>query len=330
MKQLLKSAVVGACLGTLCLVTTSSASAQCSTCPTPVVAFQPVVQPTTVTYTPVTGWYPGKMLDNWRMRRWGFSAPVAVTSVAPTTVGFAPTTVGFAPTTVGFAPTTVGFAPTSTFVPQTVGFAPVTTVGFAPMATSVNHVTAFAPLGQRQVLMRPVVVESPVISSSSLTSASITPCSTCSSCEPCSHCASGSSITYAGPSTTSPMPSSQMSAPSLTPQEAAPLRSEYAPASREQDVTPPAKSDVNPPNDPGPAGSGSRSSTYFEAPKLFNPQDRTAQDEATKPINRAPSVDVWTAVYSKPVTTDNISTTTTQRSQAEIDADGWHSVPAGR
>ncbi len=312
MKQLLKSAVVGACLGAICLVTTNSTSAQCSTCPTPVVAFQPVVQPTTVTYTPVTGWYPGRMLDNWRMRRWGFSAPVAVTSVAPTTVGF--------------APTTVGFAPTSTFVPQTVGFAPVTTVGFAPMATSVNHVTAFAPLGQRQVLMRPVVVESPVISSGCTTCAAAVPCSTCSSCEPCSNCASGSSITYASPSTSSPMPSSQMSAPSLTPQEAAPLRTEYPPASN--DVTPPANSDVNPPNDPGPAGSGSRSSTYFEAPKLFNPQDRTAQDEAAKPINRAPSVDVWTAVYSKPVTTDNISTTTTQRSQAEIDAAGWHSVPA--
>ncbi|WP_148073211.1 hypothetical protein [Bythopirellula goksoeyrii] len=111
-----------------------------------------------------------------------------------------------------------------------------------------------------------------------------------------------------------------MSAPALTPQEAAPLRSDYPPASD------PASDDVVPQNDPGP----SESSTYFEAPKLFNPQDRTAQNNSNraKPINRSPSVDVWTAVYSKPVTTDNISTTTTKRSQAEIDAAGWHSVPA--
>ncbi|TWU28163.1 hypothetical protein Pla144_14500 [Bythopirellula polymerisocia] len=109
-----------------------------------------------------------------------------------------------------------------------------------------------------------------------------------------------------------------MSAPSLTPQEAAPLRSDY----------PPESDDVTPSSDPGPAGS--ESSTYFEAPKLFNPQDRTAQHETAKPINRSPSVDVWTAVYSKRVATDNISTTTAPRSQAEIDAAGWHSLPADR
>ncbi len=311
MKHYSKTIVTGVCFIALLLVATKSASAQCTTCApaaTPVVAYSPVVQ-STVTYEPYNGWYLGKWLDNWRMRRWGYARPTAVTA---TTVGYAPYTAGYAPYTASYTPYTASYTPVSYSTP---------------------YVTAYAPLGQRQVLMRPVVVGSPVVTSGCTTCAAPAPCSSCDPCSACSSCptysssaiqssyvepacpscAGGSSITYSTPSN-----SSQMAAPSLTPQEAAPLRSDY----------PPASNDVTPPKDPGPEGSDS--STYFEAPKLFIPGDRTANNNASqnKPINRSPSVDVWTAVYTKPVATDNISTTAAERSQAEIDAEGWHSVPA--
>lgn len=324
----MKTLLASVCFVALLQITANSASAQCNTCApaaTPIVAYSPVVQSTT-TYEPYRGWYLGKWLDNMRMRRWGYSEPTTVTA----------TTVGYVPTTAAYAPYTAGYTP------YTASYTPYTVNNYMPVSYSTPYVTAYAPLGQRQALMRPVVVGSPVVSSGCATCSAPAPCSACSSCDPCSSCAgsvqaatysapasystpacsscsgSGSSITYSTPSSSSS--SSQMSAPALTPQEAAPLRSDYPPASD------PASDEVVPQNDPGP----SESSTYFEAPKLFNPQDRTAQNNSNraKPINRSPSVDVWTAVYSKPVTTDNISTTTTKRSQAEIDAAGWHSVPA--
>lgn len=96
-------------------------------------------------------------------------------------------------------------------------------------------------------------------------------------------------------------------------------------------VEPPKNPQYN--TDPGPTAPGSTStnktneSTYLEPPALYNPGDRTAQSSSTKPINRAPSVNVWNAVYREPISVENTSTTT-GKSQAEIDAEGWNSVPA--
>jgi len=59
------------------------------------------------------------------------------------------------------------------------------------------------------------------------------------------------------------------------------------------------------------------SSTYFEAPKLFNPRDRTA--------NR-PSVEVHNAVYSQQVTHHAAS----HVPASEVDANGWYAVSADR
>jgi hypothetical protein len=58
------------------------------------------------------------------------------------------------------------------------------------------------------------------------------------------------------------------------------------------------------------------SSTYFQAPKLFDPNDRTAQRSI------AP---VTTAVYEKPVSYRQASTLTSLQ-QAELDAVGWISA----
>jgi hypothetical protein len=141
---------------------------------------------------------------------------------------------------------------------------------------------------------------------------------------PCTNCAQGSSITYSDQAA-APAASGETSQPSLTPQEAAPLQSRYP------DVTPPTNSTQQ--QDPGPAAESkpSDASSYFEAPALFIPGDKTAQRETVKPANRAPSVDVWNAVYRGPVSNDNVSMTSYKadtRTQAEIDAEGWSSVPA--
>ena len=333
----------------------TSSTAQCTTCATPVVAYSPVVAPaTTVTYTPAdTGWYPGKLLDTWRMRRWGYT-----TGATAVTAAYAPTySVGYAPTyTAAYAPTyTAAYAPsyTAAYSPYTASYAPaVTTTSY-----STPYVTSYAPL-TRSVAMRPVVVQSPVVAAASVVSSACTPCcepvSPCSSCAPattvveqatytaapapCVGCAQGSSVTYAQQA---PVASSgQTGQPQLTPQEAAPLQSNYP------DVTPPQNNGTNNSQlnnaapqqqqqqrpDPGPAEQNSSdASTYFEAPALFSPGDRTAQQPTVKPANRAPTVDVWNAVYRGTGANDNVSTashTSSAPTQAEIDAQGWSSVPA--
>ncbi len=326
------SVVVALCSMAIAVGSATPAHAQCNTCATPVVAYSPVVAAApVVAYEPYRGWYPGKLLDTWRMRRWGYTAPTTVTAA------YAPYTAGYAPYTAAYAPYTAAYAPTYT----------------APAYTTTNYatpyVTAYAPLGQRQVFMQPTVVQSPVIAATFAdagcsTCAAPSPCSTCSACEPaapcsscaagttvveqatfattvpaapCTGCAQGSSVTYAD---SAPAPTSQTPQPALTEQEAAPLRSNY-PA-----TTTPAPHPQTP--DPGPAAEvkPSDSSTYLEPPALFIPGDRTAQQETAKPVNRAPSVNVWNAVYREPVNADSVSTSMGQ-SQAEIDAAGWSSVP---
>ena len=325
------SLVVALCCVGVAALNATPASAQCNTCPQPVVAYSPVVAAApVVTYEPYRGWYPGKWFDNMRMRRWGYAAPTTVTAA-------------YAPYSAGYAPYTASYAP------YTAAYAPAYAVNYAPAYTTTNYstpyVTAYAPLGQRQVLMRPVVVQSPVIATSygdagCSTCAAPAPCAACSACEaaapcsscagstvveqatyaaaaPCASCAQGSSITYADSGTSS---GSQTPQPQLTPQEAAPLQSNYPETTSPQNTQKP---------DPGPATEQkpSDSSTYLQPPALFIPGDRTAQMETAKPVNRAPSVNVWNAVYREPVNADKASTST-GRSQAEIDAAGWSSVPA--
>jgi len=269
----------------LLLAIGSPAAAQCDPCATQVVAYQPVVAQPTVTFEEYRGWYPGKLLDRWRLRRAGYSGPTALTA---------------------------NFAPTAT----------TQTVGFAPMSTSRPHVTAFAPLSRtttaRQVLMRPVVAASPVITTSATQSVA---------CDPCAACPTGAS-TFSTPSTDTN--GSQTPQPYLSPEEAAPLRSQYPPENGSQSNG--SSNRVNGSGnrntgtrDPGPATNNQNqedASTYLEPPQLYNPspKDRTAR--------RGASVEVWNAVYHKPVTTSSVSETSDSRTQAEIDADGWTSVPS--
>jgi hypothetical protein len=312
----------------------TEANAQCSTCPQPVVAFSPVVAPATTvtTFQPVdTGWYPGRMFDTWRMRRWGYTNPTAVTTVAPTWSTAMPVTAAM--------PVTTMMPITTTAIPQTVGFAPMATTTFAT-----PHITSFAPLGQRQVLMRPVIVQSQVMAASPVISSG---CSTCSACEvaaPCSSCAAAAPVveqaTFAAPAAQAPCSNCAQGSQVIysdtsasvggvqTPQpELAPGEGVGSSNSNYPNVEPPKNPQYT---DPGPTTPGSTTtdkaseSTYLEPPALYIPQDRTAQQTA-KPVNRAPSVNVWNAVYREPI---NVEQTSTGKSQAEIDAAGWSSVPA--
>jgi hypothetical protein len=60
-------------------------------------------------------------------------------------------------------------------------------------------------------------------------------------------------------------------------------------------------------------------SSYFQAPKLFNPHDNVTDRRAAAPV--------WTAVYQKPVDSGppvhHATHTSIGRAQAERDARGW-------
>jgi hypothetical protein len=62
---------------------------------------------------------------------------------------------------------------------------------------------------------------------------------------------------------------------------------------------------------------GDTDSTYFEAPKLFNPKDRTATRV---------TVPVWQAIYERPVAHRQASNGPITAAQAQRDAAGWTSA----
>jgi len=293
--RVLASCVV---VGTLLFVQAGVANAQCVACPTPVVAYQPVaVQQVR------TGWYPGRFFDRLRMRRWG------ITPVAPTTtVAAAPVATAPVATTAAFTPYTAAFAYTAAR-PVVTPFAPLArTTFFAPAATTVA----------RQVVM------SPVVSSCSVCGCNpccCDPCATaaCPTCptgvnqavftdssSPCVGCAPAAGVpSYSSSPNGGGRPTPQ---PSLAPDEAVPDSSQY-------DVQRPATDDDSS-ADPTPIPEED-SSTSLEAPRLFDPRDRTA--------SRSPTVDVQHAVYRQPASSQGIS-----HSRVEVDAHGWYAVPPSR
>ncbi len=281
------------------VATAPDANAQCSTCATPTVAYY---QPT-VAYQPVatqqvrTGWYPGRWFDRRRMRRWGVS-----TAAAPAyTTGYAPYTAAYTPYTAAYA-----YTPTSY------------TAAYRP------YVTSYAPLARTSYysVARPVVM-SPIASACGACGCdpcgcaqpACGGCGSCSSCSSgvsqpvygapstgCSSCATGSSVPSYSPST-SAIP--QTPQPALRPDERIPASTRYPSESPESDDTS---------NDPSPEADAS---TYLEAPRLFNPRDRSAS---------RPTVDVHNAVYRQPVTNHAAS----HAPAREVDAYGWSAVSTNR
>jgi hypothetical protein len=348
MNRLFRGALVWFWVAAACVLCGAAPTlAQCDTCATPV-AYQPVAQTVSyqpyVAYRPYTGWYPGKLLDQWRLRRWTGStaaAPVAATTYSA----------GYTPYTAAYAPTSTSGYHTTNYVPYVTSYAPLRrTVSYQPIATTVY----------RPVAMQPVV-SVPACTTCGYQSAYVdSSCSSCGGCGECSSCGVSSAVysdagsgcascagASSSPSYAAPAPSYQGSSqgtagpatpqPYLPPSAAVPSQSQYRGGAGTEgsngaaDRTPEEASEPYPDPYPQPPSEqttpGDDSSTYYprplEAPQLLSPSnDRTA---------RGPSVDVWTAVYKKPVRSSSISTSdrvpASAREQAQRDAEGWFSVP---
>jgi len=323
--HLIRIGLTGFVFVAMAMLTAETTSAQCSTCATPVVAYQPVaVQP--VVTTQYTGWYPGKMLDSMRLRRYDRRYSVA----APMAPAYTPYTASYAPYTAAYPTYSTGYTP---------------------------YVTAYAPL-------RRTVVARPIVQTAYYPAAMASPCSTCvqtvarpvvlrpivtAGCGGCSSCSGVGQAAFLQPSTQPGC--SSCATPSVVPSY--PATPSLAPTGQGVTVGPPTPQPALVPNEPAPAqsnypatgtGQGTvdpldpipevspNTDTTFEAPRLFDPSDRTAQRSSSN----GPTVDVWNAVYQK-TGSERVKQMAFQqtngkssRTQAEIDADGWQSVPRSR
>jgi len=294
----------------MAMLTNDTANAQCSTCPMPTVAYQPVVaQPVaTVQYA---GWYPGKLLDRWRLRNYGVGSYGVAAPVAPT---YTPYTASYAPYTAGYAPYVSAYAP----LRRTVFARPLAHTAYYPASPCSGCV---------QTVARPVVL-SPVVHAG---------CSTCAvpSCGGCSACSTipmgVSQATYNQPNI-QPGCSSCATSPAIPSYSPTPS---LVPTGQGQTVGPPTPQPRLIPNEPAPSRSNYpdpqpqedlSTNTTFEAPQLLDPNDRTAQ----RASSGSPTVGVWNAVYRKSSGRVNQISSKPARTQAEIDAEGWQSVPRSR
>ena len=355
MKSLtLRLLVAGMVLVALSWVVAGDASAQCSTCPVSTVAYQPAVAQPTVAYQPYTGWYPGKWLDQWRLRRAGVTATAPAYSAA-----YAPSyTAAYAPSyTAAYAPSYTAY--TSAYRrPYVTAYAPLSYAAAAPCNTCTQTVA-------RQVLLRPVVA-APV-------------CNTCDYTPSCGCDAGVSQATYTEPYgapgcsgcdgggsvSSNPLPSThshdsgnydsgnhgnsgsygqQTRQPDFSPVVPALEKSRYdsrRPLGESKTQEGDTEADVEKTfDDPRPETDVDSSTYYYNAPRLnaprlLDPSDRTARNVKTRSYKQThkPTVDVWTAVYRGPAKHRNVSTISSRRptrTQAEIDADGWTAVRRNR
>lgn len=297
-------------------VVATSASAQCAQ---QTVAYSPVVQ---TAYSPVvlqttppdSGWYPGKRIGEWLFGRRETTVAVA----APVTA------------TTAYRPTypmsySAGYAPTSY------------TAGYASYAPQQSYAVGYAPAVQTSY--RPVT---------------LSPATTCceSACDPCagaasygaatagydvsgtagcSSCAGGSSAVYYDDSTTSPSQGYSEPTPAIEPGADVPTQRSLRPEpaqdeSARRDAAEPQSSTPQAPNTFRSEPSDSlqfdddSSNAYFEAPELFNPQDRTTQ---------RPTAPVWTAVYRDTTGARPAASASTRRTadrHEQQGASGWRSA----
>ncbi|MEO2048893.1 MAG: hypothetical protein ABGX16_20235 [Pirellulales bacterium] len=329
-------------------------NAQCTTCATPAVATTPVaysVYYPVETQQPQTSWYLGRWFDRRRAKR-----QVTANAVAPTTTyaNSSYANSGYA-YTAGYQPYTVAYAPTSTvaYRPYVTAYAPLTrTVVARPVVQTVYSPVVSA--GCSGCAM-PTATLHPVVGSCSMGSCSMGSCSigsvasSCSSCSAgvspavyaapassCSSCATTStgpvysgSTTNAGISQTAPQVGPQTPQPSLESQPTTPVTSPYKTNRPPAEDSTPAQV---PTPTPLPEEKANDTNTTYGAPLQLNPADRSARRLPNR-RNQA-SVEVRAAVYQKPISSTPADTRLTgqnsmrlkQPTQAEISAEGWHSV----
>jgi hypothetical protein len=286
--QVLRSTIVTTAL---LVAATLAVDAQAQCCgattafyqPTTVTAFSPVVvQPVQ------TGWYPGFFLDRIRTRLWG--APNTFVAAQPTTYAVARPVF-------------------TTTVAQ-----PVYTTSYAPMTVSPVS-TCSTCMPTQQVTMRPVVTYDA--------------CSTCSPCSAggvmqtsyvessgCTSCGVSGYSESAG----TPIQSNGTTAPSIPASEPTPEeRSQLKPPAEGTEPPPADESNETKPEDTPTEGASGPSANYFEAPKLFDPKDRTAQRKISP---------VRTALYEQRVGYRGVSMSNQKitAEQAHRDAAGWSSA----
>jgi hypothetical protein len=250
----------------------STASAQCATCPTPVVAYSPVVYNN---YQVDEGWYPGKLIGRLGQRLFGTAPAPAYanyTAAYPMTYGAA-----YAPTyAAAYAPTyAAAYAPTYTtaYAPAYAAAAPTYATNYAPAAcTSCGVNPCSCQTSYRPVVMQPVVEQTTYYS------------------QGCATCGTATGTAYSA----APAPGCANCAANYAEQaiHQAPVAAGVAPSTA---VSPPQTfREPELRNEPTPASgtSASEATKNWEPPQLFAPGDKQV---------KRPSTTVWTAVYEQPV-----------------------------
>lgn len=286
---------------------TSAAHAQCGSCAQPTVAYSPVVQtaysPVYQTVGPLNGWYPGK----WVRRFFGWGDPV-VAQPAAVTAAYQPTYP--ASYSVGYAPQTysAGYAPAS----YSVGYAPASySVGYAASSCDSCGCDPCSCTASRPVTLSPV----------------------CGCESGCASCCGGGGVTTAGYDYGSSCPNCVGSGAAAS-YEASPSNQDYR-SNQDYTPTPGLPQDANVPEQrdsyrvspPVETPEGEKSlmdgdeASYFRAPKLFAPQDRTT---------KRPTAPVWHAVYKRDAQVRSISHQQPAAPRAgehkKLDASGWGSA----
>lgn len=316
------------------------AASQCSSCAQPVaqavayqpVAYQPTVYQSTTTYG---GWYPGKLIgDTWRslfgaqttsVYTANYAAPVAYgASYAPYTASYAPYTAGYVPYAASYAPAaTVAYRPT--YPPTyTVGYAPTYSLAAeVPLQTVVQSVPDCGACATTAAM--PVTLAAPCCDAcGGVATAGYAESGGCASCEqPASF-----ETPYVPQTTVQQAPGATPGYQSGSPTPAPILGADENVPEERSNLKPDADKEESAGEDLGPTDGSpaDESSTYFEAPRLFNPGDRTT---------RKPTAPVWKAVYRKPVGGTAAVATGASVGEAQPETDrrpqvgyeGWSSVP---
>lgn len=314
-RQFLKTSSYSIAALSLIALMASVGHAQCGGCEAPAlaptVAYSPVAVAAPVTPvapvvyqsavpTPRSGWYPGKFIGQ---LFGGIGSVFSPRPAVPPSAAVVPPTF----TTAAYSPTyppsySVGYAPTAY------------TAGYAPSAYSVGYAPAsYAAVQQTVAYPSPTVTLSPVNDCCCGSSA----CSACSGAVTagysaplgapaggCANCQGGAPATYeqsavyqqpaftpppqpqpgfqapAGPGYPQPTPAPQLPQNDNTPEQ----RQSFRPDSNPLDVDK-SNYDLNNMDD---------TTSYFQAPELFNPRDRTTRRPS------ATTAPVWNAVYQQP------------------------------
>jgi hypothetical protein len=275
-------------------------------------AYSAYYQPSAYTaYSPVayqtyrTGWYPGYFLDRIRTRLWG--SPSTYVAAYPSTY-------------VASYPSAYAASYPSSYVASYPSYSVGYASSYSPCCGTAQHVT-----------MQPACECAPCSSCSTCGVSGVSQASYQSQSSGCSSCGFGASSgsTVVVPSETVVTPGTQSGAnsndgrePELAPGEQVAPERTYRPPTNggtQQDVQPEPGADANDGEiEKVLEGEGAESSTYFEPPKLFDLNDRTAR-RTIGPVR--------TAVYHSPVTHLPVSAPrkiTAER--AKQDARGWTSA----